>query len=280
LTDNIYTVMSGGLGDVLLDMLHPGADFGYFGALAAQGRKTKVFVWCHNDQALQLFDCRSFPTEIEFHFEMPGDLYIRTRATAAGSYRPLSAMDKGTLSWKRPDLTLSEEEAAAAKDIMAPGPFVVIHPFTSTTERSLYHNVDFIALLRAMCENGRSRIVLLGGTSKRALVAGQETQVEERVDFEHPLLVNLINKYTVRLHAYLASQAIKYIGGLGAFHCVAAEFGIPRLLYMSCWQERDVTEYSQDIYSMARSADVFYWGAASDSAEQRAIDFMRNQNVK
>ncbi len=257
--DHVLTVTTGGLGDIFLATLHPDArklghpdEVGYFKALKEHDpeTRTKVRMWCHNDQGGELFRYNPYVDEVDFHHEPPDSFTVR-KAQNDPPFRLLSDRDRATLQWERPGFYLDPAEQAIAATIIAGGSFVVVHPFAGDKRRVWSFDID--AALRALCGAG-VRVVLVGGSGHRA----GYSWLSETVGVEHPLLTNLLNQHTARLHGFLTSQASKFIGTMSAYNGVAATFGVPSLVFAIPEAAAIIARNNLSIWPLMRSARMVY----------------------
>lgn len=269
----IYTVMSGGLGDIILSTLHPGCDLGYFKALKERGDMTKVDMWCHHgEQGKTLLGLNPYIDQCEHTKDLPYNLY-RHSAGRAGQFRLLTREEKATLPWERPEIYLSPEEQTLADKILSPGPITTFHAFANPgaarEDRAFGNHINLSSMIAALCEGG-VRVVLLGGPGEAIACR------------PHPNLINLIGRPTVRLQTYLVSKSQKFIGGMSCFNCAALEFGVPSIIFAPTDHTRGgdtrrlINEYTFDIFAMMRkTARVYYWDELPANLNQVVVDFGR-----
>src|ERR1035437_4240097 len=149
----VYTVMSGGFGDIVLSCLHPGSDLGYFKAMKAQGATTRVDLFAHHGaQGVDFLAGNPYVDEVRHTNTLPFNPY-KIAASRAGAYRLLTAADK--LVWERPEIYLTAEEQKVADGIIAGGPYVTFHPFAGDAlEEKRRFQIDPDEVLKALIHSG------------------------------------------------------------------------------------------------------------------------------
>ena len=126
-----------------------------------------------------------------------------------------------------PTIFLSPTEEQILSELTSE-PYVAFHPFAGTPERDWRGGIDLINVIDRICDAGQ-RVILLGGSSVR--VEGCNVcSLREKLLYQRPGLINLVNKYTVRLHASLATKAARFIGSVSCYNCAAAAMKVPSLL--------------------------------------------------
>lgn len=222
----IYTVTAGGLGDTIYNYLSPNFDTSYFASIKKYDHSclTKVYVWSSNSQSAELLLHDPNIDHVEFH-AFNSNWYEITLSLSSG-YRTLTAEEKNYLI-NPPVIHLDQEESSIAKQIENNGPFVVIHPFAGTGEKSWSGNIDILNVINIL-KKCHFQIVLVGGSSIRH---GENRFIEESISLEDEQVHNLINKYSSRLHAYLSNHANIFIGSVSAYSVAAAAGGVKSLLF-------------------------------------------------
>src|ERR1035437_9630658 len=113
----VYTVMSGGFGDIVLSCLHPGSDLGYFKAMKARGATTRVELFAHHvGQGFDSLAGNPYVDEVCHTHGLPFNPY-KLAAKHAGDYRLLTVADK--LVWERPEIYLAAEDGRGAGALIA-----------------------------------------------------------------------------------------------------------------------------------------------------------------
>lgn len=255
----IFTPMAGGLGDILTNYLD--GELGYFPALKRIGATTAVKMWCVNPAAPELF--RHYPhvdLVLSEPFALAAGKTDDFRAWAqAGErrFRLMSDPERTCATWERQPFYLSPEEATMAASIEALAPYVVVHPFAGRPERSL----SAAGVTRNVIKEAAKHypVVVLGADSTRndgrALTA-----LTERFEINHPVLltflmgnvVSLVNQFSIRLHAHVASRAARFIGSVSCFNSVAQACGVRSLVFGSTTNRRDM-RIGGDVFAKMRT---------------------------
>lgn len=235
----IFTPIAGGLGDVLSYYLE--GELGYFRALRSAGVRTKVVVWSVSDQVESLFQFNPHVSVLDVRpFAAVDGMTTGFRNYAQNlepDFKLMTDAQHAATPWARPSFYFSPEEAVAARDIANAEPYVAIHPFAGRPERSLARVGIARQVVSAAAKWGR--VVVLGGNSHRRN-GGVSLDLREGFDFEHPNVINLVNKFSVPLQAHVASRATKFIGSISCYNCVAQACGVPALVFGSTANRKDM----------------------------------------
>lgn len=245
----IFTPMAGGLGDILTNYLD--GELGYFPVLHNNGAETAVKLWSVCNHAPDLF---AYHPHVDHVLSEPfsqahgkTDTFRDWAADGEMDFRLMTEPER-TAPWVRQPFYLSPEEQAFWHDIEAGGPYIAIHPFAGGPARSLVkHDLARIIVTAAACRN---RVVILGGDSVRNGLTRQV--LIEKFEIKHPNVLILVNNYSVRLHAHVASKATAFIGGVSAYNCVAHCCGIPALVFGSTDNRRSMLDGSGSIFAKMR----------------------------
>ena len=234
----------GGLGDIILSYLM--LESGYIKSLKEREPNCKIraAIMSHNPNVVEFFAHTLAIDEIFYKpwdgnpfdfFRYSGDgctpMEITGQSTnvCAPIARGLELNPTlGGLSYERPEIYMDEEEIEVARDILSGGKFIVLHPFAGAAHRNMERSFDLIKVIDALCDAG-VRVVVVGGTSNR--IEGSETTLVEELSYERDGLVNLVNKHSVRLHAYLTTRAHRFIGTMSCYSCAAIPFKVPCLVF-------------------------------------------------
>lgn len=212
--------LAGGLGDILLKYLLPG-DCGYIADLRRGEPDAKVrgHVMSTNPHsavfAAGLFDEMRVET-------WDGD--YRAFLDRSGGRR----IEQSRYRWVRPEIALTTQERKLADGL---GSFVAVHPFAGTANRAWADRLDLERMVDVLCDAGLT-VVMLGGSSVRTAGKGKVTveHLNDVFTMERPGLVNLVNRYGVRLQAHLAARAQRFIGSFSCYHCAAFACDVPSLV--------------------------------------------------
>jgi len=211
----------GGLGDVFVRYLMPG-DCGYVADLKRREPQARVVCQLMSTNPQSAAFLVPWVDDVVYQ-PWDGDYRGFLARTRAGR------IDQRLYTWERPPIALTEEERRLADSVE---PFVAIHPFAGTLNRDWRSRVDLVALVNALCDAGLT-VVMLGGSSRRTDgEAGRTTvtQLIEQFDMDRPGLVNMVNRQSVRLQAYMATRAARFIGSFSCYHCAAFAVDVPALV--------------------------------------------------
>lgn len=215
---NLYTQMIGGIGDILLSMMKPGAHLGYFPALKRRGDKTMVVAHANTDAAFALF--RDLPCVDHVRFR--GRSMVVD--TAPGQWFEVLKRWDGLL-WEPPGVVLDEEEQRLLTDLVS-DPYVAVHAAASLDEKVPPHIHKLILELR---ETG-VRTVMLGieSTDDAPSFAGNRM-----CGYRSVLREEIILPPSLRLHVAAAQHARKFIGTLSCFNCAAQLAVVPSFVIVN-----------------------------------------------
>ncbi len=192
---NYYTTMRGGIGDLLIYMMRPGSDLGYFADLKSRGHKTMVEVIANHAFSRDLFT------------NMPNVDYVKFNGFGVAngeSFQRLRFNHERALEWRPPQIALDADEQRIFDKITAE-PYVAVHFFASGADRILPAWGKLLVELRK--------------TGVRTVLLGSETQ-----DDLPPKL---------RLHVAVAQRATKFIGSQSCFNCAAQLARVPSFVIVN-----------------------------------------------
>lgn len=263
----------GGIGDALLAFLRPGGDAGYVANL--KRGEPDAFVRC------AVMTTTPEMSEIFCHVPQFDEVVYRPWDGEGGRFRADAMRDHFAVprdgAWSQPEVPLTPAERLLADELESGGPFVALHPFAGTSNRSWEGSqVNPAAIVGAIAASGM-RVLVLGGSSSRREGRGAVRVVErpELFDVEMPRAVSLVNRASIRLQAYLASRAARFVGTFSCFHCVALARGIPAFLVAPA-ELRPFFALEHPAYGRldARSGSrIEYFGA--DTLEERIVEWMQ-----
>src|SRR5271170_2878138 len=105
---NLFTQVIGGIGDIFIYTMRPGAPLGYFPALKARGDSTMLSVHANTDAAYELV--KNLPHVDHIHF--------RAKALRIDGPKGFNVLRTWSgLPWQQPELVLDDEEQAILADI-------------------------------------------------------------------------------------------------------------------------------------------------------------------
>ena len=217
----------GGMGDTLIRCFTPKSELGYFKALKARGNTTRLCLHSHRPYIDEIFVGNPYIDRVTRTSKPHEGRHTPTAVIRAQLLCPecragrgLTAADKATLTWERPQIYLTEAEQAAI-DAFGTG-YIAIHPWAAVWNRILLnYGVHLPSLIESICDQGQ-RVALLGGSGV--------INLPENYDDMHPNLLNAVNRLSPRAQVYLASHAAKFIGSQSSYACAAEIFGVPSLV--------------------------------------------------
>lgn len=250
MSKKIWTAAAGGLGDVFVTYLHSGHDAGYFKSLKEKypNSKVKFFISSVNPSSGSFLTHNPHIDEIVFA-EFSQDWYERI-AASVGDYRRFSCDELAELTWERPELHLDEAETRMVEEIKSLGKYVVLHAFSGGLERSWQGRMDVPRVIDAICDQGYP-VVAVGGSSMRL---NEYRSIKEHLPYKKDGFHNLLNQQTCRLHAYVTANAWRFIGSASCYSCIAAEYGVPSLLFADRHSQWQLENDQGGVFSMLRAA--------------------------
>lgn len=121
---------------------------------------------------------------------------------------------------------LCDIEKAALKNITSQGKCIVVHPFGGCVNRSMVRpNFSLQAVINTITANGYNCIIVGGNDNKTT------SYYQQKFDYSGLNCINLLDKFTCRLHSHLTAHAAGFIGVGSCFSVIAAIFNVPSLLY-------------------------------------------------
>lgn len=217
----------GGMGDTLIRCFTPKAELGYFKALKARGDTTRLCLHSHRPYIDEIFVGNPYIDRITRTSKKHTGQHTPTSVLRAAMICPecraghgLTATDKATLAWERPQIYLTETEQSVI-NAFGTG-YIAIHPWAAVRDRVILHyGLDLSLLIESICNRGQ-RVALLGGNGI--------VNLPEEFDGEHPNLLNAVNRLSARTQVYLAFHATAFIGAQSSYACAAEIFGVPSLV--------------------------------------------------
>lgn len=250
--------MAGGLGDIMTYYLE--GDLGYFPVLHERGFKTKVTAWSVSNQIRPLFMYNSHIDVLTTPPFGPVEGLTDGFRTYAQSVEPewrlLRDDERAHVPWQQPTFPLTPAEQQMADDITG-APYIAVHPFAGRPERSLMR----AGIAREIVDTAAERmlVVVLGGNSLRDKRAPDGSgrsmgtaHLIESYGNEGRNVCSLTNQFSVRLHAYIAQHATKFIGSVSAYNCVAQHFKIPSLVFGSAGNRNSMRAGAGSVFKKMR----------------------------
>ena len=210
-----YLAYGGGLGDVVWDFLRD-KNAGYIGALKREhNADIRVYTLCHNDGVMDLFQESPYISEhINEPWRPPSAEDIQRFSQPIDGYQPLQRTEYRhaafgpSLAYEQPRLFLSKVETDRLNELCSVRPLIVLQPFAGLSDRDA---LDFNSLRALVYEivhlEPNARIVVVGKNHERT-----HKYSKEEVTFEHPNLVNLIDKEGIRFGYYLVANCDAFGG--------------------------------------------------------------------
>lgn len=278
----VYVPMSGGLGDIIIYMLHKNNDFGFFkSAKALHGVHTSAYVWGVTDVSKLLFEGITWLDEIRFFpFHSRWDYRSKEIAMRAGEDR-IGNENKVDLTWERPQFVLSEVERKTLDQIKAAGPYAAFHPFAGDPIRDFAINkLDPVKCIEAIRRGGLN-VVILGGASRRY---GHNTGMNvHAADESRPVYENMSGVYNLidvgspRLHAQATIDAARFVGATSAYNCAAHETNVKSFVCTWPGNQRFIDHERSGIFCHMREVgtEVYYFGKLPGDVYDRIERFSR-----
>ena len=144
---------------------------------------------------------------------------------------------------------LDKMEQDYADYVLSLGKYVAIHPFGGTKQRTMSRNDFSLKKLVDIFIDLEYNVVILGGNS--------DLRKENLQRFEHDnaRCINLLDRFSCRLHAFLTAHADAFVGISSCYSVVAAAFGINSLIYyplsLKWWAEGTPPQVGIDGFSQA-----------------------------
>jgi hypothetical protein len=218
---NLYVQFIGGIGDILLAMMRPGAALGYFPALKARGDITMIEAHVNADVSRVLFEDLPHVDHLRFRG------YSQKFDTAPGVQFERLKNWSG-LPWVQPRLALQPWEKKIIADISVE-PYVAVHAAASLPEKVPPRTEELLAKLA----EARVRTVLVGVEpyDNDKAVKGNRTQGFRSVIAKYPQHIWL--PPGLRLHIAAVQAARKFIGTLSCFNCAAQLAAVPSFVIVN-----------------------------------------------
>lgn len=212
---NWYLGFGGGLGDVVHDVLRERAMWRVPSLVKDYGCRIRVYTLCHNDGVNDLFrfnpyihehvsegwhpctpeDAIRFANPIDDFYPLQQDSYFRREY----------GMD---FQLEQPDIYLSREEQAHLAAITGQRPLIVAQPFAGLSDRDAFDSETFEKLVGHILRlEPQARIAVVGKNHQRT-----HKYSEERLDFSHPSVLNLIDRVGIRFAWHLTRQCDAFVG--------------------------------------------------------------------
>ena len=215
---NLFSSITGGIGDILLGMMKPGSHLGYFPALKARGDSTMLEVRANTDDAIQLFERLPYVDHVAFRGKT-------LRTGRPPNYQILKTWDG--LPWQLPQLALDDSEQRILADI-AREPYIAVHMGAAQPNR-VPPNPE--RLLAGLAKTGR-RVVLVGvepGDDTPPINGNRTAGLRSKLvgtDF-------IILPPKLRLHVAVTQRAAKFVGTASCFNCAAQLAHVPSFLLVN-----------------------------------------------
>jgi ADP-heptose:LPS heptosyltransferase len=148
---------------------------------------------------------------------------------AAGKQEILTIGGQYYGSTEMPDkeFHLCDIEKAALENIKSQGSYVVLHPSGGAYDRDMIRpDFSVQAIMNHIIASGYNCIIIGGSSNKNSYQ-------QKKFNYSSMNCINLIDKFTCRLHAHLTAHSKAFIGVGSCFSVIAAIFNIPSLLFYS-----------------------------------------------
>ena len=210
-----YLSYGGGLGDVVWEYLRDKRAWWVEPLFRDYGARIRVYSMCHNDGVEDVFRHHPF---IEAHINepwQPPTVEIARRfSQPIDGYLPLHhdhyvyGAFSGTLDLTKPALYLSADEERQLAGLLSHRPCVVVQPFAGLSDRDAFNSTTLKQLVERLvflCPD--VQVIVVGKNHERA-----HKYTREAVGFEHPNVVDLIDKIGIRLGYHLVRRCDAFCG--------------------------------------------------------------------
>lgn len=207
-----YLAYGGGLGDVLFDYMRDKCAWRIAPLVKTYGAFIRVYTLCHNDGVDDIFRFNPFISEhIAEAWRLPNAEDQHKYNHPIDDFMPLHRNEYyagayGQLEGEKPELHLSNQEQRQLVGLLSQRPLIVLQPYGGLSERDAFNPttlrrlVDQLVHLEPNC-----RIVVVGKNH------GRETRPEV-VGFQHPNVIDMIDKLGIRLSYSLVRHADAFAG--------------------------------------------------------------------
>ena len=283
--NKFYLQKSGGLGDVMWSYFYH--DQSYARAYQNLIKKIKkdqpdchlCFISCtNNTQVKQFYETNKFIDEL---IVLPMSEWVNNTWTAHlegkqslldynGIYKDESATDVVR------EFNLTQDEQEEFIRIRNMGKFVVLHPCGGCITRSLLHNnFDLKLLIELICACNYKCVIVGGNDNKTTNFYNQS------VVCDNAGCINLIDRYTCRLHSALSASCDFFLGVGSCFSVISAIFNIKSFLFypknLKWWIDGEPPQKGVDVISQKfrqNKTKVEYMECLSNNLDELVFDFL------
>lgn len=249
-----YLHKSGGLGDCIW------AYFKLYHHLLTELKKNEpnshvTYVACSNNTQIQEFYKTNKLIDQAFYYPM-SDYHHQT--WVKHTENKISLLDAIQVPEQPPanQFWLTPEEQQFAQNVLNMGKFVALHPFGGTHERTMNRNDFSINQLITSIINLNYNCIVLGGNDD------QRKCNLQKINFNHPKCINIIDKFSCRLHSFFAAHANAFVGVSSCYSVIASLFKVKGLIYypisLKWWQQGTPPQIGIDGFSQA-FRDSGFW---------------------
>ncbi len=261
-----------GLGDILMSYASLASESGLVLSFQEQypDVRLRAVICTVSDSVPDLFaHCPHF-SEVSYHTWVTWHEQVKRDQAQGHPY--LADLNHSHLPPRRLPFYLSEEEKEAAASIDA-RPYVGVHFFAGSAERNWFQRIQgdgASRVIRAILERGLD-VALLGGSSKRQ--EGERIDdLHEHFPCAHAGVHNLLGRYSVRLHAHLASRAVALVGTMSCYVSLGTQFVRPSFVvlppFLRPWFQREDGGVFRDL--ARQGAALNFWDSADTLGRELA----------
>jgi hypothetical protein len=265
-----------GLGDILMSYASLASESGRVLSFKEQypDSSLRAVICTVSDRVPDLFaHCPHF-SEVSYHTWVTWHDQVRRDQAQGHPY--LADLNHSHLQPRRLPFYLSDEERAIAASIEA-RPYVGVHFFAGSSDRNWFQRIrgdGASRVIHAILDRGLD-VALLGGSSKRQ--EGEHiADLHEQFPFARAGVHNLLGRYSVRLHAHLASHAAALVGTMSCYISLGTQFVRPSFVvappFLRPWFQREDGGVFRDLER--QRAVLNFWDSA-DTLGQELADLDR-----
>ncbi len=226
---NVYTKTESGMGDFLAQYLGDGL-FKYMKHLKTNGFKSQIINWDYTHNACTLNIAELNP-------------YFKSEQKPWGAWAEYNnnkdiikledLFDWTTIPEETPEFYLSDGEQKWVEGL--PKEYYALHAQAGHASRALVCHLCLEDLITHLAKT--MPVVLLGGSGPRC---GMGRNLDEHYNWEHPNLINCIDKQNARTQCEVVKRCTKFVGGFSAYEVAASYLnkpsvvGVPGFTYREC----------------------------------------------
>lgn len=222
-----YWTCGGGAGDVLHSYLHDSVPTLFKTLCEDYYARIMVLLVTHNPGAQDIFRYSPWIEKVVLEpWKLPNREDEIRFANPIGNYLPLNNPNylfkevPADAPRIRPEILLNQQERAYLHELCGKRPLIVAQPYAGLSDRDGFDSaaferlVNYLAAMETNC-----RVVCLGFNHDRG-----HKYTREELHFEHPNLINLIDKTGLRFNYHLVRSCDAFVGSHSNLIRVAWDF--------------------------------------------------------